>query len=136
MPVDTDRRARPRGDAGTAGAGTVEPDRMAGPAHPAEPDRAAGPAHTVETDRAVEPDRTSRPLAALAEIAAELRSLGAQAEAQVCRARRQGASWKAIAAALGVSRQAAHKRFARRLGPKAVAGRDDPAGRNPSKERP
>lgn len=45
-----------------------------------------------------------------------LRDLAERLEAlQVDNARRQGWSWQAIAAQLGVSRQAAHKKHARRI---------------------
>jgi hypothetical protein len=46
---------------------------------------------------------------------AELRSALARAEAeQVRRARAQGYSWVAIAGAIGVSKQAAHKKYGRK----------------------
>ncbi|SFG64388.1 hypothetical protein SAMN05421678_107199 [Actinopolymorpha cephalotaxi] len=60
--------------------------------------------------------RAKDPLEALGQIAALERQLDAETEIQVRRARVQGCSWEVIAAALGVSRQAVHKRFAGRAG--------------------
>ncbi|SDS94234.1 hypothetical protein SAMN04489717_4432 [Actinopolymorpha singaporensis] len=60
--------------------------------------------------------RAKDPLDALGQIAALERRLDAETEIQVRRARVQGCSWEVIAAALGVSRQAVHKRFAGRTG--------------------
>jgi hypothetical protein len=60
--------------------------------------------------------RAKDPLDALGRIAALERELDAETEIQVRRARVQGCSWEVIAAALGVSRQAVHKRFAGRTG--------------------
>lgn len=57
-----------------------------------------------------------QPLSALAQIARARKDLDAQAEIQVYRARAAGASWEAIATALGVSRQAVHKRYSGRRG--------------------
>jgi DNA-binding NarL/FixJ family response regulator len=57
-------------------------------------------------------------LAAVASLRLLLESLE---ELQVGNARRHGWSWQEIAAALGVSRQAVHKKYGRRL----RAGRDD-----------
>ncbi|MGH3487725.1 MAG: hypothetical protein ACRDP8_07395 [Actinopolymorphaceae bacterium] len=60
--------------------------------------------------------RAQDPLQALAEIAAAHATLEAETTIQVRRARNQGCSWELIAAALGVSRQAAHKKYAGRKG--------------------
>ena len=60
--------------------------------------------------------RAKDPLEALGQIAALERQLDSETEIQVRRARVQGCSWEVIAAALGVSRQAVHKRFAGRTG--------------------
>ncbi|MGQ7295753.1 hypothetical protein [Quadrisphaera sp. KR29] len=51
------------------------------------------------------------PLEALAALAAARRELEALEEVAVRRARLRSASWAAVAAAMGVSRQAAHQRF-------------------------
>ncbi len=69
---------------------------------------------TPMTDTLVATIRAEGPLAALAEIAAARTTLEAETEIQVHRARNQGCSWEAIAAALGVSRQAAHRKYAGR----------------------
>lgn len=68
------------------------------------------------TETMVAAIRAEEPLTALAEIAAARSTLDAETEIQVRRARHTGCSWEAIAAALGVSRQAAHKRYAGRGG--------------------
>jgi hypothetical protein len=60
--------------------------------------------------------RAREPLAALAELASTRQQLEAETELQVRRARTQGCSWELIAAALGVSRQAVHKKYALRRG--------------------
>lgn len=44
----------------------------------------------------------------------KLRDLQESIRAQVARARKEGESWAAIGAALGISPQAAHKRFSER----------------------
>ncbi|MGW0230528.1 hypothetical protein ACWDWO_19615 [Actinopolymorpha singaporensis] len=67
-------------------------------------------------DTLVDTLRAKDPLDALGQIAALERRLDAETEIQVRRARVQGCSWEVIAAALGVSRQAVHKRFAGRTG--------------------
>jgi len=54
------------------------------------------------------------PLRALRALAERRRELNREEEAIVRRARVQGYSWEAIAAALGVSKQAAHKKFGRK----------------------
>lgn len=63
------------------------------------------------TDVLVDTIRAQDPLAALIEIADARGALEAEAEIQVRRARHQGHSWHLIAAALGVSRQAVHKKY-------------------------
>ena len=54
------------------------------------------------------------PLAELRRLAALRRDISRQEEALVRRARLKGYAWVAIADALGVSRQAAHKKYGRR----------------------
>lgn len=60
--------------------------------------------------------QAKEPLEALAELASTRQRLEAETELQVRRARMQGCSWELIAAALGVSRQAVHKKYALRRG--------------------
>ncbi|MBO3663198.1 AsnC family protein [Microbacterium stercoris] len=54
------------------------------------------------------------PIPALFRIAEQRRELSREEEAQVRRARVRGYSWEAIATALGISKQAAHKKFGRK----------------------
>lgn len=54
------------------------------------------------------------PIAELRRLAELRRELARAEEAQVRRARLQGFSWVAVAGALGVSKQAAHKKYGRR----------------------
>jgi hypothetical protein len=58
---------------------------------------------------------SSDPATGLAAVAALRRLLEELEALQVRRARENGWSWQAIAAALGVTRQSAHKKYARRL---------------------
>jgi hypothetical protein len=56
-------------------------------------------------------DPNDETLAELADVTGQLGALHAHQDALVARARAAGASWARIAAALGVSAQAAHKRY-------------------------
>lgn len=56
-------------------------------------------------------DQTEDALAALADVTGQLGALHARQDALVARARADGASWAQVAEALGVSAQAAHKRY-------------------------
>ncbi|AZS41246.1 MULTISPECIES: hypothetical protein [Microbacterium] len=58
-------------------------------------------------------DDGSEPLAALHRLAEVRKEVARAEEANVRRARNLGYSWQAIASALGVSKQAAHRRFGR-----------------------
>ena len=59
------------------------------------------------------PDPEGEPLPELRRLAEVRREIARAEEAQVRRARNAGYSWQAIAGALGVTKQAAHKKFGR-----------------------
>ncbi|MDF2509537.1 MAG: transcriptional regulator [Microbacterium sp.] len=62
---------------------------------------------------AIAQDDGSEPLATLHRLAETRKEIARAEEANVRRARNLGYSWQAIASALGVSKQAVHRRFGR-----------------------
>lgn len=63
------------------------------------------------TTQALDPE--GEPLPELRRLAEVRREIARAEEVQVRRARNAGYSWQAIAGALGVTKQAAHKKFGR-----------------------
>lgn len=63
--------------------------------------------------RTIAQDDGSEPLAALHRLAETRKELARSEETQVRRARNLGYSWQAIASALGVTKQAAHRKYGR-----------------------
>ena len=59
-------------------------------------------------------DSPRDPLPALARIAEQRRALNRDEEALVRRARVSGYSWESIASALGITKQAAHKKYGKK----------------------
>ena len=66
---------------------------------------------SASTAQATDPE--GEPLAELHRLAGIRQEVARAEETQVRRARNAGYSWQAIASALGVSKQAAHRRFGR-----------------------
>lgn len=56
-------------------------------------------------------DETPPPLRRLRELQSQRAAIAREEEAAVRNARLSGSSWQAIASAMGISKQAAHKRF-------------------------
>lgn len=64
---------------------------------------------TLHTASALDPER--EPLAEIRRLGDLRQEIGRAEEVQVRRARLAGYSWQAIASALGVSKQAAHRKY-------------------------
>ncbi|MGP6170960.1 AsnC family protein [Microbacterium sp. A196] len=67
---------------------------------------------TARTAQELDPD--GEPIAELHRLAGIRTEIARAEEAQVHRARLAGYSWQAIASALGVTKQAAHRKYGRR----------------------
>ncbi|GGD73857.1 HTH domain-containing protein [Microbacterium murale] len=67
---------------------------------------------SIPTAQALDPE--GEPLAELHRLTDLRREISRIEEAQVRRARNAGYSWQAIASALGVTKQAAHRKYGRR----------------------
>ncbi|MGI6877874.1 AsnC family protein [Microbacterium sp. gxy059] len=63
---------------------------------------------------AISSDEPGEPLPRLRRLAETRREIAREEEALVRRARLQGCSWQAIAMALGVSKQAVHRKYGRK----------------------
>lgn len=68
----------------------------------------------MTTPPAIAQDEGGEPLSELHRLASLRQDIARAEETQVRRARNLGYSWQAIASALGVTKQAAHRRFGRR----------------------
>ncbi|ALJ19229.1 AsnC family protein [Microbacterium sp. No. 7] len=66
-----------------------------------------------DTRTAIGSDEHDPPLRAIRDVVERRRALEREEETAVRRARNAGYSWLAIAGALGVSKQAAHKKYGR-----------------------